>query len=136
MSDLLSEDGPLLRGWVLITGLAGLGAAIGAYSKPLSPHMTLYKKVPETANAVFARMYATWLLTSTCVRVAFFLSSTRGPDTTIFWLVFATYCIALWHFGLEIFVFKTAGIRPGGIGPLIVASGSIAWFLAIVGGLL
>lgn len=125
------SDSILLRLWVLITGLAGLGAAIGAYAKPMSPHKTLYRTSKYTVYSEFSRMYATWLLTSTCVRIAFFLADSIKSDTAIFWLAFATYVIALWHFGLEIFVFKTAALRPGGVAPLLVASGSIAWFTTI-----
>lgn len=122
--------------WVLVTGLAGLGAACGAYMKPLSPHITLYRRTKETASAAFSRMYATWLLTSTCIRIAFFLAPDRTPTGPVFWLAFATYLIALWHFVLEIVVFQTASLMPGGQAPLIVAGGSIIWFGAIAIGLL
>lgn len=116
----------ILRCWVLLTGMAGLGASIGAYVKPLSPHKTLYRRSAATACAEFSRMYGTWLLTSTCVRVAFFLSPS---NQTIFWVTFCTYVIALQHFGMEIFFFKSAGLRPGGVGPIVVATTSIIWFL-------
>jgi hypothetical protein len=63
----------ILRVWVLVTGLAGFSTAIGCYTKPLSAHKTLYGRSPHTAHPEFSRMFGTWLLTSTCVRVAFFL---------------------------------------------------------------
>lgn len=129
--ELLHADSPVLRVWVLITGLAGLGAALGAYAKPLSPHKTLYARTPDTANASFARMYGTWLLTSTTIRVAFFLSAS-ADRTPVFFLAFGTYVIAAFHFVTEIFVFRSAGLRPGGVAPLIVAGGSIVWFSAIL----
>jgi Erg28 like protein len=125
LTTMVSET-DALRIWVLITGLAGLGASIGAYTKPLSPHKTLYQGSTATACAEFARMYGTWLLTSTCVRVAFFADPT---NPTLFWVAFCTYCVALVHFSLEIFIFKAAALKPGGIAPLVVASSSIVWFL-------
>lgn len=133
---MFSATEPLLRLWVLTTGLAGLGASVGAYMKPQSPHLTLYRLTKETASAAFSRMYATWLLTSTCIRFAFFLAPDRSPSTPIFWLAFATYLLALWHFVLEIVVFQTVSLKPGGMAPLMVAGGSILWFGAIVTGIL
>jgi len=130
MDLLLSPEGAVLKSWVLITGLAGIGAAIGAYTKPLSPFKTLYAASSATACPEFARMYATWLLLSTCVRVCFFLQP-GGVTTAQFWLAFSTYIVALWHFGLEIFIFRTAPLRPGGFAPLMVASLSVIWFSVI-----
>lgn len=132
MDALFTPFSLALRLWILTTGAAGFGAAIGAYLKPLSPHKTLYTRSPTTAHPAFARMYATWLLTSTTVRVTYFLHPPATIASPLFTLAFGTYVIALWHFGLEIFHFKTAGIRPGGIGPLIVASGTILWMGLIV----
>lgn len=123
-------SGQPLRAWVLITGMAGLGAAIGAYRNPLSPHKTLYRRTPHTANPSFARMYATWLLTSTAIRIAFFLAPDCSPSNPIYWVAFSTYLIALFHFVLELFVFKAASLIPGGVMPCIVASFSIVWMLA------
>lgn len=131
---VLSPHSPPLPIWVLITGLAGISASVGAYLRPLSPHKTLYNRVTSTADPAFARMYATWLLTSTAIRVGFFLAPQRGEETVVFWLAFATYAIALWHFVLEIFIFKTVSLRPGGFAPVVVATGSVIWFSAIVFG--
>lgn len=125
---LLDANAIFLRIWVLVTGLAGLGAAIGAYRKPLSPHKTLYNNKSETASAPFARMYGTWLFTSTIIRVAFFFANTRTPATEIFWLAYGTYWIAAVHFVSEIFVFRSASLLPGGFAPLLVAGFSIIWF--------
>lgn len=126
MPPVQAADLPL-RLWVLCTGLAGLGAAIGAYTRPLSPHKTLYSGTTTTANAEFARMYATWLLLSTTIRVTYFLHPVLPPDP-LFYLTAATYAVALVHFALEIFVHATAPLRPGGIAPLVVASVSLVWF--------
>lgn len=136
--NMLSADSAALRGWVLLTGLAGLGAALGAFRKPSSPHSTLYSNSKDTNNASFARMYATWLFTSTAIRVAFYFANSRHPaTTTIFWLAFTTYLIALFHFVSEIFVFRTAALLPGGFMPLLVAGFSIVWFsLVAVGSIL
>jgi hypothetical protein len=117
----------VLRVWVLVTGLAGLSTAIGCYTKPLSAHQTLYGRSPHTVHPEFSRMFGTWLLTSTCVRVAFFLNPT---NSALFWVTFCTYWVALLHFATEIFVYRTAPLLPGGIAPCVVASGSILWFLA------
>ena len=123
----------LLRVWVLITGLAGLSASIGAFTRPLSPHKTLYRLTSSTACAEFARMYGTWLLTSTAVRVAYFFDS---ENRTLLFLVFCTYCIALFHFGIEIFTFQTVSLRPAGTAPLVVASFSIFWIALVAVGIL
>lgn len=119
-----------LRLWVLATGLAGLGAAVGAYLAPLSPHKTLYRRSAHTAHAEFARMYGTWLFTSTAVRVAFF-GAAPAVGSALFWVTLWTYLVALVHFGTEIFMYRAAALRPGGTGPLVVASVSIAWFVKV-----
>lgn len=129
---LLDADNLVLRVWVLITGLAGTGAAIGAYRRPLSPHKTLYCNSTETAAASFARMYGTWLFTSTLIRVGFFISATRGPDSVVFWLALGTYVVALFHFVSEIFVFRSAALLPGGFMPLVVAGLSIVWLCLVL----
>lgn len=129
---LLDADGTALRIWVLITGLAGLSAAVGAYLDPLSPYKTLYHGTTTTATPPFAHMYGTWLFTSTMIRIAFCVAKTRTIQSEIFWLVFGTYCIAAAHFLSEIFVFRSATLRPGGFAPLIVAGSSIMWFSLIV----
>jgi Erg28 like protein len=121
-----------LRMWVLVTGIAGFGAAIGAFLKPLSPHKTLYRGSTATACPEFARMYGTWLLTSTFIRLAYAFDP---KNLALFWLAFCTYCVALFHFGLEIFVYKAAVLIPAGIMPIFVASSSILWFLAHATGL-
>lgn len=131
MGSFLDSESVALRFWVLITGIAGLGAAIGAYRKPLSPHKTLYCNSSETASAPFARMYGTWLLTSTVIRVAFFLAKSRSPSQPIFWLAFATYIIALFHFVTEIFIFRSAALLPGGFMPLLVAGFSVLWLTLV-----
>lgn len=128
----LNAEDVIFRSWVLITGMAGFGAAIGAYRKPHSPHKTLYNKTTRTDNESFAHMYGTWLLTSTMIRVTFFLSPLRNPQQPIFWLVFGTYIIAAFHFITEIFVYKSVSLLPGGFAPLIVAGLSIAWCFLIV----
>ena len=126
MIDFPFTEHQVLRGWVLITGLAGLSASVGAYRLPLSPHKTLYRLSPHTAHPEFARMYATWLLTSTIVRLAFVLIGEVGSP--LFWVTFCTYCVALLHFTLEIFVYKVAALKPAGIAPIVVATGSMLWF--------
>lgn len=131
---LLSADGAVLRVWVLITGLAGLGAGISAYRKPLSPHKTLYNNTSATKNEAFAHMYGTWLFTSTIIRVSFFLAAAplRQPSSPLFWITLGTYLIALFHFVTEIFVYRHASLLPGGFAPLVVAGLSILWFVVIV----
>lgn len=130
--ELLNADALPLRVWVLITGLAGFFAALGAYRKPSSPHKTLYNNTKDTDTAPFARMYGTWLFTSTIIRVGFFFAETRQPSTSvIFWLAFGTYIIALFHFVTEIFVFRAASLLPGGFMPLVVAGLSIVWLALI-----
>jgi hypothetical protein len=116
----------VLRVWVLVTGLAGFSTAIGCYTKPLSAHKTLYGSSPHTAHPEFSRMFGTWLLTSTCVRVAFFLDP---KNVSLFWVTFCTYVIAFLHFGTEVFVYKTVPLFPAGIAPCIVGGGSMIWFL-------
>lgn len=128
---LLDSENTILRLWVLTTGMAGLGAAIGAYRRPLSPHQTLYNNGSETASAPFARMYGTWLFTSTTIRVAFFLAKSRSTSQPIFWLAFATYLIALFHFVSEIFIFRSAALLPGGFMPLLVAGISVLWLTLV-----
>mmetsp|Transcript_9217 Transcript_9217/g.24333 ORF Transcript_9217/g.24333 Transcript_9217/m.24333 type:complete len:102 (+) Transcript_9217:117-422(+) len=72
-------------------------------------------------------MYGTWLLLSTMVRVLFALEPYNGG---LFVAVLWTYCVALYHFSLEIFVHRTVPLQPAGQMPLTVASGSIVALVA------
>mmetsp|Transcript_14021 Transcript_14021/g.23963 ORF Transcript_14021/g.23963 Transcript_14021/m.23963 type:complete len:92 (-) Transcript_14021:119-394(-) len=72
-------------------------------------------------------MYGTWLLLSTFIRVMFAIDP---HSKSMFFCVFWTYIVALYHFGTEILVFQTVPIVPGGRLPLMVASASIVALLA------
>ncbi|GJQ09799.1 hypothetical protein GpartN1_g1590.t1 [Galdieria partita] len=115
-----------LRTWVGLTGLAGLGAAVGAWWNPASPMDTIYRNIPpsETASALASRLYATWLLLSTVVRCTFALHEFSLPLAVA---TCATYVVAWVHFATEIFVYHTVPLKPGGQAPLWVASISIGW---------
>mmetsp|Transcript_1720 Transcript_1720/g.3045 ORF Transcript_1720/g.3045 Transcript_1720/m.3045 type:complete len:92 (+) Transcript_1720:278-553(+) len=67
-------------------------------------------------------MYGTWLLLSTMIRVLF---SVDPYNASIYFATLFTYCVALFHFSLEIFLFKTVPLVPAGRMPLFVASFSI-----------
>lgn len=94
-----------------------------------SPSPSLYIPFSVTGDPIFSRMYATWLLLSTVIRVTFALSSEVSPS--LYGVTLATYVVALWHFALEIFVYHTAPLSPGGIAPLSVASVSIIALLLL-----
>eukprot|EP00871_Galdieria_phlegrea_P004708 jgi/Galph1/5238/GphlegSOOS_G3852.1 len=113
-----------LRIWVLFTGLAGISAAIGAFVRPLSPIETLYRNISPKMSLPVARLYATWLLLSSVVRLTFVVSSYH---TSLAIITFATYLIALIHFSMEIFIYQTVPLYPGGQAPLLVATVSASW---------
>lgn len=126
--EILKAGEMAVRVCVLITGLAGFYAGRGEYRKPNSPHRTVYYNTKDTATASFARMYDTWLLTSTETLVAYFFYETRqSSSTVIFWLELSTYLIALFHFVTEIFVFRATSLIPGAFMPLVVAGFYIIW---------
>ncbi|EME30289.1 putative ergosterol biosynthetic protein 28 isoform 1 [Galdieria sulphuraria] len=115
-----------LRTWVGLTGLAGLGAAIGAWWNPSSPIDTIYRNISPEMAAPLSRLYATWLLLSTIIRCTFVVSEFHVSLAVV---TMATYVVAWVHFSSEIFIYHTVPLKPGGQAPLWVASFSMGWLL-------
>lgn len=128
-----------LRLWVGLTGLAGFAAAIGAWWNPSSPIDTIYRNIApshllaspmdeaSSLLSLVSRLYATWLFLSTVVRCTFMLSSEFSLPLAL--VTLATYVVAWVHFAVEIFIYHTVPLKPGGQAPLLVASVSIGWML-------
>lgn len=82
----------------------------------------LYAGTRATPHA--GRLFGTWTFLSSIIRIygAYFITERPVYDLTM-----ASYGVALTHFVSEWLVFGTAKPRGRFLGPLVVASASLAW---------
>ncbi|KAK7454644.1 ergosterol biosynthesis protein [Stygiomarasmius scandens] len=84
----------------------------------------IYSRSPDAVNALQARTFAIWTLTSAVVRAyaAYHIHEKSVYDITMF-----TYLIAFGHFSSEFFIFRTTRFNAPVISPFIVSVGSLVW---------
>ncbi|KAI3635600.1 hypothetical protein MIR68_006238 [Amoeboaphelidium protococcarum] len=116
----------LLAKWILFVSLASIFNTVQCF---LDQKSVLTKKIyiaqPNQVTPLMARMFGTWTLLSTIIRL---YTAYNIYDTTACVMCLATFGIALFHFASEIWIFKTSNLSSKGvIAPLIIASTSIVW---------
>ncbi|KAF9496787.1 Erg28-like protein [Pleurotus eryngii] len=114
LTEYLPQSPGLLPKWQLFVAATAVFNAVQNFAT-LTLTRRVYNRVPPTnVTALQARTFAVWTLTSAVVR-------------GMYEMAFLTYVIALAHFGSEYFIYKTAKIPGGVLGPFIVASTSLIW---------
>ncbi|KAF2836026.1 putative ergosterol biosynthesis protein Erg28 [Patellaria atrata CBS 101060] len=128
---LPDHDG-LLPKWLLFVGSVATLNAFQAYRSPLytarvylgtKSHLNPESTVPSV-GALGSRAFGTWTLTSGIIR---FIAAYNLENPVAYQLAFASYIIALAHFGSEWFYYGTAKMGPGILGPLIISSSTLVW---------
>ncbi|KAK4057149.1 ergosterol biosynthesis protein [Microbotryomycetes sp. JL221] len=84
----------------------------------------IYSKAQPQVTPLQARTFAIWTLASAAIRIYAAYHIQLKP---LYDLALISYVLALGHFVIELFVFRTAGLGAGLISPLIVASTSLVW---------
>ncbi|KAG7666824.1 hypothetical protein Ndes2526B_g04681 [Nannochloris sp. 'desiccata'] len=115
-----------LRRWLVFVALLRLFSVVLGYVYPTKLQTNLYTEQPDEVSALQARTFATWTLTS-CLLC---LICARNPCIpAIYGATLGSFLIALLHFLLELFAFKTVGLKTA-IQPMVVAGVSSLWMIA------
>ncbi|KAM5538545.1 hypothetical protein V8D89_007878 [Ganoderma adspersum] len=86
----------------------------------------LYNNAATSVNPLQSRTFAIWTLTSAVVR---FYAAFNINNKLIYDMALFTYLFAFFHFGSEIFIYRTAKIAPPVLSPIAVAGSSLIWML-------
>lgn len=114
-----------LQGWIGLVGFIALGNTVSCFTGHLFLSDLIYTESPSEATALAARLFGIWTLLSGLLRIG---CASCIKDRAIYNLTFLSFVLALLHFLLEVFVYKTAVVTTYGvISPLIVSSVSIVW---------
>lgn len=100
--------------------------SVQTYISGLELTRRVYENKPLETTALSARTFGTWTFVSSVIRFygAYYIS-----NPLIYQLTLWSYCIAIFHFGSEWLVYRTAKLGKGLAGPLVVATTSITWML-------
>ncbi|KAL8279954.1 hypothetical protein RQP46_007535 [Phenoliferia psychrophenolica] len=122
-SELLPTSEGYLPYWMLfVSSLAIFNSVQNFVTTSLTRRV--YNRSPGSVSGLQARTFAVWTLASAAIRLyAAYNISVKG----FYDLALISYVLALGHFASEALVFRTAGLGPGLISPLIVASTSLIW---------
>ena len=113
---LKRDDELSLTGIVPQTSMLAFRETFLAYTSP--------QKLSNLETAGAARIYGTWTLLSSVVRV---YAALTIEDQHLYILAISTYAIAVIHFGVEKFVYAAHDARTEWA--LRVAAGSLVWML-------
>jgi hypothetical protein len=114
----------ILPKWLLFISVVSVFNSFQSYTAGLALTQRVYEAKPQEVTALSARTFGTWTLVSAIIRFygAYYLNVPQ-----VYQITFASYCIALFHFGLEWIIYKTAKLGKGLAGPLIVSTVTITW---------
>ncbi|KAL7748618.1 ergosterol biosynthesis protein [Sorochytrium milnesiophthora] len=115
----LPEDN--LGRWIFFVSTVAFANTVGTYLQPVKYSQKVYA---AQVTPLTGRLFGTWTLTSSIVRLA---CAFDMYNATVYKITFGTYIIALGHMLSEVLVFRTAKPSVGSISPLVVASTSMLW---------
>ncbi|CDK25036.1 unnamed protein product [Kuraishia capsulata CBS 1993] len=123
----LPQTSGLLPKWLVFISAVSIFNSAQTYISGLELTRRVYENKPLETTGLSARTFGTWTLISAVIRGygAYYITNPQVYDITL-----CSYFIAIAHFGLEWFVYKTAKFGKGLLGPLIVATTSITWMLS------
>jgi hypothetical protein len=91
--------------------------------------LMVYPLAPEEVTPLVGRVFATWTLT-TCALCVCCARTGGDPQSSVFAATLFSFFTALAHYVSELVVFNTVTVRTAA-SPLVVASISIVWMLAV-----
>jgi len=114
-----------LQGWIGLVGFIAIGNTVSCFTGHLFLSELIYTAKPSEATALAARLFGVWTLLAGFLRIG---CAANIKDRVVYNLTFLSFILALLHFLLEVFVYKTAVVTTYGIlSPLIVSSVSLVW---------
>ena len=120
---LLPPHQGLLPPWLLLISTVSLLNSVQNYAT-LSLTQRVYAAQPAQTTPLSARTFGTWTALSSVIRL---YAAYHVTNPQVYQLALCSYAIAWVHFMSEWLVFKTAKLGAGLMGPLIVATTSLAW---------
>ncbi|TFK27208.1 Erg28-like protein [Coprinopsis marcescibilis] len=123
IASLLPQTDGYLAYWQLIVASAALFNSIQNFVT-LKLTRRIYDKSSQPITPLQARTFAVWTLTSAVVR---FYAAYNITDKVVYDMALFTYLIAFGHFSSELLIFRTAGINPGLLSPVVVSTSSLVW---------
>ncbi|ONH66186.1 Ergosterol biosynthetic protein 28 [Cyberlindnera fabianii] len=131
MSDILSLVGPyiphtpgILPKWLLFISVVSVFNSAQTYLGGIELTQRVYEAKPQQVTPLSARTFGTWTLISAIIR---FYGAYHLRVPQVYQITFASYCIALFHFGTEWLIYKTVKPGKGFAGPAIVATTTVIW---------
>ncbi|KAL1959753.1 hypothetical protein VTO42DRAFT_1339 [Malbranchea cinnamomea] len=117
----LPQHGGILPKWLFFVSVVSFLNTTQAFTSSTYTGQ-LYSSASVTPHA--SRLFGTWTLLSSIIRLygAYYINEPHVYDLTM-----VTYGVALAHFVSEWQVFGSATAKGRFLGPLIVASTSLAW---------
>ncbi|CAE6416101.1 unnamed protein product [Rhizoctonia solani] len=122
-SGLLPQAVGLLPKWQLVVSSLAVFNTIQNFFT-LSLTKRIYSKQSQNVTPLQSRTFAIWTLTSAILR---FYCAYHVNEKVVYDLTMWTYVLAFGHFTSEFLVFRTAGLGPGLLSPMIVATTSFVW---------
>ncbi|KUJ10520.1 ergosterol 28 [Mollisia scopiformis] len=130
----LPQHPGLLPQWLLLVSIISVGNSIQAYST-LEFTSQVYagwsshpgqtpSSTTSPATPLSSRTFGTWTLIQSIVRM---YAAYNIDNPQIYQMAVLTYVVAWLHFMSEWWVFGTARWGRGLAGPVVVATGSLAW---------
>ncbi|CUA76088.1 Ergosterol biosynthetic protein 28 [Schizosaccharomyces pombe 972h-] [Rhizoctonia solani] len=117
MSGFLPQAVGLLPKWQLVVSSLAVFNTIQNFLT-LSLTKRIYNKEPHNVTALQSRTFAIWTLTSAILR---FYCAYHVNEKVVYDLTMWTYVLAFGHFTSEFLIYRTAGLGPGLLSPVIVA---------------
>ncbi|WPT10934.1 Ergosterol biosynthetic protein 28 [Picochlorum sp. SENEW3] len=112
-----------LSRWLQFVAILRVFSVVLGYFYPDTLAANLYNGDSAQVSELQARTFATWTLTS-CMLC---LLCARNPSVVpIYSATLGSFLIALLHFSIEVFVYKTVSVKSA-IQPMVVASISSLW---------
>ncbi|XP_006823047.1 ergosterol biosynthetic protein 28 homolog [Saccoglossus kowalevskii] len=118
----------ILRGWIALVAMMAVGNTVQCFVDERFLANKLYTGAAESVNPLMARLFGVWTLLAAIVRFYGALHITIQP---IYNLTLISFILALVHFVLESFVYKSAPMSIGVIAPLLVSGLSV--ILMVIG---
>jgi hypothetical protein len=112
-----------LSRWLVCVALLRLLAVFLGFFNYGRLQTNLFDKQPEQVTALYGRTFGVWTLL-TCALCLICAKNPRVP--AIYGATLFSFVVALLHFVLELFVFKTMGLFNA-LQPMIVAAVSALW---------
>ncbi|KAF8606641.1 Erg28-like protein [Ceratobasidium sp. AG-I] len=123
LSSYLPQAVGLLPKWQLLVSSLAVFNTIQNFLT-LSLTKRIYSKQPHNVTPLQSRTFGIWTLTSAILR---FYCAYHVNEKVVYDLTMWTYVLAFAHFSSELLIFRTAGIGPGLLSPVIVSTTSFAW---------